>query len=86
MKSKTPGTDTSTVEISNIGRHGMWICVGDAEYFMSYEEFPWFRDAKVKDILDVQLLHGHHPHWPRLDVDLGIDCLANPSRYPLISS
>jgi len=65
MKSKARGTDSSEVEISNIGRLGIWICVQDAEYFMDYEEFPWFKDARVKEILDVELLHGHHLHWQR---------------------
>ena len=53
---------------------------------MPYEDFPWFGEAKVKDILDVKLLHGHHLHWPALDVDLELECLEDPSKYPLISN
>ncbi|MCH8218482.1 MAG: DUF2442 domain-containing protein [Planctomycetes bacterium] len=86
MKSKAHGTNTLDVEISNIGSLGIWICVQDTEYFMDYKDFPWFKEARVKEILDAQLLHGHHLHWPQLDIDLEIDSLENPSRYPLISS
>jgi hypothetical protein len=33
----------------------------------------------------VQLNHNRHLHWPALDVDLCLDCLENPDRYPLIA-
>ena len=84
MKSETHGAGISGVEVSHISRHGVWLCVGDCEYFLPYLDFPWFCEAKVKDILDVQLLHEHHLHWPAIDVDLEIDSLENPSKYPLI--
>jgi len=29
------------------------------------------------------LLHGYHLYWPELDVDLEIDNLENPEKYPL---
>ena len=58
------------VEISNISTHGLWLVVEDHEYFLPFEQFPWFRDAKLDEILDVQLLHEHHLHWPKLDIDL----------------
>jgi len=29
------------------------------------------------------LLHGFHLYWPDLDVDLEIDNLENPEKYPL---
>ena len=31
---------------------------------MSYEDFPWFRQATVGQILNVELLHRDHLHWP----------------------
>jgi hypothetical protein len=55
------------------------------EYFLSYEKFPFFRDQTLKDIQDVRLLHGRHLYWQRLDVDLEIDNLENPNKYPLRS-
>ena len=67
-----------------VSRYGIWLCVGDCEYFLPYEDYPWFGYAKVNDILEVKLLHGHHVHWAALDVDLELDCLKNPSRYPLV--
>jgi len=83
MTLKARGKSTSEVEVSHIDKHGFWLCIKDKEYFLPYDEYPWFKDAKVKEILNVQLLHGHHLYWPQLDVDLEIDSLKNPQEYPL---
>lgn len=84
MTSSTLGASTSQVEVTNIDRFGFWLLVEDREYFLPYENFPWFRSATVDQILEVQLLHGDHLRWPTLDVDLGLDTLANPETFPLI--
>ena len=83
MTSKTLGKNISEIEVSNISLHGFWLFVTDKEYFLPYNHFPWFRDATVKQICDVQLFHGHHLFWPQLDVDLELDSLLNPDNYPL---
>jgi hypothetical protein len=83
MKSKVRGKNTSPVEVSNIDAHGFWLYVEDKEYFLPFEEYPWFKNAKVKEILNVQLLHGCHLYWPDLDVDLELACISNPNAYPL---
>ena len=84
MKSQTLGTDTSEVEVLNIDSHGIWLFVKGKEYFLPYEEYPWFRDATIADIIDVEILHDHHIHWPTLDVDLSLTSLEDPSKTPLI--
>ena len=83
MTSTKLGESTSVVEISNISSHGLWLFVADREYFLPYSEFPWFRDATIKQICDVQLLHGYHLFWQQLDVDLELDSLKTPEKYPL---
>ena len=86
MTSSTPGTSISQIEVTNIDRFGFWVLVEDKEYFLPYKDFPWFQNATVGQILDVQLLHGNHLHWPTLDVDLCLDSLAQPEAFPLIYS
>jgi hypothetical protein len=83
MTSKMPGQNISEVEVSHINSRGLWVCVADKEYFLPYTEYPWFKDATVAQITNIQLLHGHHLHWPELDVDLEIDSLKDPQKYPL---
>jgi len=85
MKSSTLGIDTSLAEVTNVDTHGIWVLVRDKEHFLPHEDFPWFRKAKVEDILNVELLHGVHLHWPTLDIDLTLDSLENPGKYPLIA-
>lgn len=78
-----PGTSTSRVEVSNISAHGFWILVDDRELFLPFKEFPWFRNASVAQITEVQRPQPHHLHWPELDVDLTVDSIEHPERYPL---
>ena len=86
MKSPAPGTSTSVAEVSNVSPHGIWVIAENTEYFLPYDEYPWFRDAKVSDIFKLECPRPGHLHWPRLDVDLTLDSLEHPERYPLIAS
>jgi len=70
--------------VTNIDRFGFWLLIEDREYFLPYEEFPWFRNAKVEQILNVERLHADHLRWPDLDVDLSLESLADPEAFPLI--
>ncbi len=83
MTSKMLGKNISEVEVSNISKHGFWVLVKEKEYFLSYDEYSWFKDAKISDILDVRLLHESHLYWEKLDVDLELSALEEPGRYPL---
>ena len=86
MSSCAPGTSTSEVEVLNVSPHGIWILVGDQEFFLDTDHFPWFSDAKLRDVYDVTLFHGRHLHWPALDVDLHLESLEHPERFPLRSN
>ena len=85
MKSATPGRNTFPVEVTNVSPHGFWLFVGERELFVSFKEFPWFRDASIAQISNVELPSAHHLYWPDLDIDLAVDSLTHPERYPLIS-
>ena len=85
MRSPTPGASTSEAEVTNIDTHGIWVYVDAREYFLPYADYPWFKEAKVSEIINVELLHGVHLHWPSLDVDLTVDSLENPGKYPLVA-
>lgn len=86
MKLKKPGKCISAdVEVLNISIHGFWFYVKGKEYFMSYEQYPWFKNARIKEIFNVNLLHSEHLYWPDLDVDLEIEAIEHPEKYPLIA-
>ncbi len=83
MRSSTHGTSTSNVEVLNISPHGIWLWVKGKEFFLSYEDFPWFKNASLASIYRVKLIHGRSLRWEALDVDLALDSLEHADRYPL---
>lgn len=74
-----------SVNVENITPFGIWIFVKGSEYFLSYQDYPYFKEQTLKAIQNVDLIHGYHLYWPDLDVDLEIDNLVNPEKYPLKS-
>ena len=84
MKSRRLGETTSEVEVLNIDVHGLWLFAKGKEYFLPYNDFPWFKDATVTDVLNVELFHEFHLHWPSLDVDLDLTSLEDTSETPLV--
>ncbi len=76
----------SVVEVTNISPHGFWLFLAGREHFVSFELFPWFRDASVAQLCDVQLPSAHHLYWPQLDVDLAVESLTHPEKFPLVST
>jgi hypothetical protein len=85
MKSEHIGTDTSHVEVLNVSPHGFWLMVRECEYFLPFDDFPWFRGATLQQLFEVELLHETHLYWPELDVDLDLDRIEHPEQYPLIA-
>jgi len=83
MRSSNAGTSTLEVEVLSISPKGIWLYVAGKEHFLPHKDFPWFKDARVSEINRVQLLHGRHLYWAALDVDLDLDSLEHPDRYPL---
>ena len=54
MNSLMHGKSISDVEVSNISAHGVWLLSHDKELFMSYDDFPWFKEQTVKSIINVE--------------------------------
>ena len=85
MNSGPLGIITSEVEITSISAHGVWLLVGNEELFLSFEDFAWFRDVPVGKILNVTEPTPGHFCWPDLDVDLGVETIRHPDRFPLLA-
>ena len=79
-----PGANTSAAEVTNISPHGFWILLDERELFLPFEKFPWFADATVRAITNVERPTRKHLYWPALDVDLSVDSIERPEKYPLI--
>jgi uncharacterized protein DUF2442 len=85
VKSAKHGLSTLGVEVTNISRHGFWLLVEERELFLSFADFPWFNKASVSAILRVDRPHPGHVYWPELDVDLAVESIEHPERFPLVS-
>ena len=47
---------TTPAGVTMINAHGILLFVGGKEYYLSYDRYPWFRNAKVSDVL-LSLIH-----------------------------
>jgi hypothetical protein len=68
-----------------VSKHGFWLLLGGEELFVPFSSFPWFRDAPIGKLTEVELPSPHHLYWPALDVDLAVDSIRHPERFPLVS-
>ncbi len=84
MKLEKLGSDTSAPEITHISSHGFWLFAGGKEYFLDYAHFPWFRHATVAQISDFECHHNRIFTWPDLEVDLDLERIEHPERFPLV--
>jgi hypothetical protein len=85
MKSAQPGKRTSGAEVLGISSNGLWVLVDDREYFLAFTLFPWFRSAAVSQVLNIERPSAGHLYWPDLDVDLAVESIEHPERFPLVS-
>ena len=84
-RSGQPGSVTSDIEVTNISRHGLWLWLRGRELFLPFETFPWFADAPVAKIMNVEWPSADHLYWPDLDVDLSVRSIEHPEEFPLVS-
>ncbi len=85
MRSAKPGKRTSVVEVANISKHGFWLLIENKERFVPFKEFPFFQNAAIGELLNVELASTRHLYWPDLDVDLSVESIDFPERFPLVS-
>ena len=81
---KANGTNTS-VKVISIVSNGIFIEAFGKEYFLSYTSNPWFIHARIVDIFNIEPVGRLGVRWDALDVDLAIECLNHPEKYPLIA-
>ena len=75
---------SGTVEISAVTSEGVRIVIDGRERRMPFKGFPWFEHATIAQILNVEYLSADHLWWPDLDVDLHVESIDHPERFPLI--
>ena len=63
MTPRILGSGMSGVEVINITKHGIWLVTRDHELFISFKEFPWFRDVTVRKLMNVEQSTPARLYW-----------------------
>ncbi len=63
---------------------GFWLVLGAKKVFMSYRAFPWFREFTARELAGVRRPAAYHLRWPEFDIDLDLESIEHPERYPLV--
>ena len=83
MSSLAHGNNTLAVEVTNVSAHGLWLFAHDKELFMSYEDFPWFKNQTIESIFNVEEQDSNHFYWPDMMLTLHLESIEHPERFPL---
>ena len=81
-KNSNKNTESSLVKILSINPEGIYLSVAGKDYFISYKRVPWFWNARVNEIMNVSMMGRMGIRWEDLNVDLEIDSLEHPEKYP----
>ena len=79
------GNTTLAAEVTHVSKHGFWVLLADEELLVPFDQFPWFRQATIEQISDVQWPTTDHLYWPGLDIDISVQSIRNPASFPLVS-
>lgn len=79
-----PGVATSGPEITEVTSAGFRLVLAGRKRFLSFQDFPWFERAPDWKIRLVEQVGDDHLHWPELDVDLSVESIDHPKRFPLL--
>ena len=84
-RSGSPGPRTSRAEVKSVSHDGFSLALEGEELFVAFAEFPWFRDVPAGKLAHVELPHPGHLYWPELDIDLAVESIRSPEKFPLVS-
>lgn len=84
MSLKVLGKNTLKSEITSILKNGFFLLVRDREFFVPFSNYPAFHDATVDQIHKFKEVSPGFFHWPELDIDIELEALEFPERFPLM--
>ena len=73
------------VEVTNVSTNGFWLLLGTEELFVPFSQFPWFKDAPIAKLAHVERPQQHHLYWPDLGIDLAVESIRHPEKFPLVT-
>ena len=61
---------------------GMAVLVNGKEFFLRYDDFPWFEYCQARELRDVTA-DRWGVYWNAIGIDLPIEALEDPAKYPV---
>jgi len=83
MRSARNGRSIHPVSVRAMSPRGFWLVLGERELFLAFAQFPWFREFTLRELTGVRRPSPRHLRWPEFDLDLDVDAIEHPARYPL---
>jgi hypothetical protein len=80
-----PGIIISAAEVTHVSKHCFWLSLGNEELAVPFLEFPWFKQATIGQLTNVEWPSPDHLYWPELDIDLAVESIRHPAAFPLIA-
>lgn len=73
------------VEIVSISPQGLVLAVAGEQLCLLFSDFPWFAQATVSQICQVSQPAPGRLRWDALDVDLSLESIRAPEKFPFVS-
>ncbi|HNC85130.1 MAG TPA: DUF2442 domain-containing protein [Nitrospira sp.] len=86
MKFPALEDDTQTVEVTRVSKNGFWVSLPEEDVYLPFDHFPWFRDAPLGQVLNVQQPTDHNLYWPDLGIDLSLETISYPEPMGLVAN
>jgi hypothetical protein len=84
MSLSISGINTSDCSVTGVNDLGFWVLVSDGEYFIPFSDYPGFKESTVYQLLNIQYDPPSQLRWNDLDIDIELEALSQPERFPLI--
>ncbi|MBK7236291.1 MAG: DUF2442 domain-containing protein [Sterolibacteriaceae bacterium] len=76
--------DTREVEVTRVSKNGFWVSLPEEEVYLPFQHFPWFRDAPLRQVLNVQHPSTHKLYWPDLGIDIELQSITYPEPIAIV--
>jgi hypothetical protein len=82
-KNISPKSTLEEAQITSIEQDGFWLLTQEGEFFVPFERYPAFQKAMIEQIFNFEQDDDAF-YWPDLDIDIELDALKHPEKYPLV--
>lgn len=81
-RSSACASNSEKSRLRNCALQGLSFLVGEEELLLSCMVFPWFPEAPVSKIANIEKPGPHHLPRPDPDADLSIESMRHPEEFP----